>query len=36
MLAPDHLRLITDAGELMVDWQTLRQQLAPAPAEEEA
>lgn len=36
MLAPDHLRLITDAGELMVDWPTLRQQLAPARAEEEA
>ena len=36
VLEPDRLRLITDAGELMVDWRTLRQQLAPALAEEEA
>lgn len=35
-LESDHLRLITDAGELMVDWQTLRQQLAPSLAEEGA
>ena len=35
-LESDHLRLITDAGELMVDWPTLRQQLAPSRAEEGA
>lgn len=35
-LEPDRLRLITDAGELMVDWRTLCQQLAPALAEENA
>lgn len=35
-LAPDQLRLITDTGELMIDWRTLCQQLAPALAEENA
>lgn len=35
-LEPDRLRLITDAGELMVNWRTLCQQLAPALAEENA
>jgi len=35
-LVPDRLRLMTDAGELSVDWRTLCQQLAPALAEENA
>jgi len=35
-LEPDRLRLITDAGELMVNWRTLYQQLAPALAQENA
>ncbi|KAF6662715.1 type III secretion system stator protein SctL [Enterobacteriaceae bacterium EKM102V] len=35
-LEPDRLRLITDTGELVVDWRTLHQQLAPALAEESA
>lgn len=35
-LEPDRLRLITEAGELMVDWRTLCQQIAPALAEESA
>lgn len=35
-LAPDHLRLTTGQGELLVNWQTLRQQLAPALVEEDA
>lgn len=36
VLEPDRLRLITEAGELMVDWRTLCQQIAPALAEESA